>query len=258
MVLSEGTGRPRAARHRAWLTAGVEGSWPPMVWVGGTPGTGKTTLARRLAHEHDLPLHPVDVVAPEARTRQVVDDVRERGAAPVVVVVEGPQLEPALATHLPPGHAVFLVATPQRLREVHAVRDREDDAEAPRQVDDDLALDARTRSSARQAGAPLVEVGTAPDWSQVAGAVTAVVGPALRRGPRLDPGAPLRAVRRWENAATCRRLQRLQSARGLATTWRFPFACECGRSGCTEVWLGRPEEYDTAGLAGRAVAPEHR
>ena len=38
-----------------------------MIWVGGTPGTGKSTLARRLAHEHDLPLQCVDVVTAGTR-----------------------------------------------------------------------------------------------------------------------------------------------------------------------------------------------
>ncbi|MGN6331995.1 MAG: hypothetical protein ACTHOD_10135 [Motilibacteraceae bacterium] len=31
-----------------------------MFWVGGDPGAGKSTVARRLAHELDLLLHPID------------------------------------------------------------------------------------------------------------------------------------------------------------------------------------------------------
>ncbi|MBB4753527.1 broad-specificity NMP kinase [Actinoplanes lobatus] len=31
----------------------------PMFWVGGTPGSGKSTTVRRLACELDLALHPL-------------------------------------------------------------------------------------------------------------------------------------------------------------------------------------------------------
>ena len=31
-----------------------------MFWIGGNPGSGKSTIARQLAHELDLPLHPID------------------------------------------------------------------------------------------------------------------------------------------------------------------------------------------------------
>ncbi|MGH3411080.1 MAG: hypothetical protein ACRDRJ_52570, partial [Streptosporangiaceae bacterium] len=35
--------------------------WPPMLWIGGAPGAGKSTLAWHLSRTGDLPLHPVDL-----------------------------------------------------------------------------------------------------------------------------------------------------------------------------------------------------
>src|SRR4051812_50031161 len=32
-----------------------------MVWIGGAPGAGKSTIARGLARRGDLPLHPIDL-----------------------------------------------------------------------------------------------------------------------------------------------------------------------------------------------------
>src|SRR5258707_14430410 len=34
---------------------------PPMIWIGGAPGAGKSTWARTMAHAYDLPLHPIDL-----------------------------------------------------------------------------------------------------------------------------------------------------------------------------------------------------
>ena len=36
-------------------------TWPVMAWIGGAPGAGKSTIARELARQGDLPLHPIDL-----------------------------------------------------------------------------------------------------------------------------------------------------------------------------------------------------
>ncbi|HZX02572.1 MAG TPA: hypothetical protein VFF46_06525, partial [Kribbella sp.] len=103
-------------------------SWPAMVWIGGAPGAGKSTIARDLARRGDLPLHPIDLwtyahldrlpplrplaedlaVGPsfaadafvgiaQLRLELVVEDVRERGLGDVPALVEGPQLYPSMA-----------------------------------------------------------------------------------------------------------------------------------------------------------------
>ncbi|MGH3398663.1 MAG: hypothetical protein ACRDPO_28650 [Streptosporangiaceae bacterium] len=97
--------------------------WPPMLWIGGPPGAGKSTLAWRLSRTGDLPLHPVDLwsydhqarlpagesldvelargpeaaadafeAASRARLDLVLADIAARGLGPVPALVEGPQL----------------------------------------------------------------------------------------------------------------------------------------------------------------------
>jgi hypothetical protein len=130
------------------------GAWPPMLWVGGAQGAGKSVLAWSLAHAEDLPLHPVDLwsydhherlpasgstldddlargpqaaadafeAVSRARLGLVLADVAARGLGEVPALAEGPQLLPDLAGPLPPGWAVWLVPDPGRTR--HARQQR--------------------------------------------------------------------------------------------------------------------------------------
>ncbi|MGI8868489.1 MAG: hypothetical protein ACR2F6_06480 [Mycobacteriales bacterium] len=129
--------------------------WPKMIWIGGTQGAGKSTIARMLAHEHDLPLHRIDsfsyahaerlpAVEPfdvtlrrgagpaadawDAHCRHrlplILDDVAGRGLGDVPAIVEGPQLTPVLADslRLPAGSAVWMLTTAARTRRVREQR----------------------------------------------------------------------------------------------------------------------------------------
>ncbi len=80
----------------------------------------------------------------------------------------------------------------------------------------------------------------APDWAEISAAVERTLGSL----PRLEAGDELRRQRRYENAAACRQRRLWQEHIGLATLPPYPFACECGRSGCSAVWPGTPDEYD--------------
>jgi hypothetical protein len=121
--------------------------WPPMIWVGGAQGAGKSTWSWQLSRAHDLPLHAIDLWAydhqarlpaggslddelargPEAaadafesvsrlRLELLLDDIRARELSAVPALVEGPQLMPGFAGELPHGWGVWLVPDPGRTR----------------------------------------------------------------------------------------------------------------------------------------------
>jgi hypothetical protein len=124
-----------------------QGQWPPMIWIGGAQGAGKTTWSWQLSRANDLPLHPVDLWSyahqarlpagdslddqlargPEAaadafesvsrlRLELVLNDIRARDLGTVPAIVEGPQLVPGFAGELPVGWGVWLVPDPGRTR----------------------------------------------------------------------------------------------------------------------------------------------
>jgi hypothetical protein len=134
----------------SWVESG---DWPPMLWIGGGQGAGKTTLAWHLSRANDLPLHPVDLWAYDHRARMpagdsldqqlargpeaaadafeshsrlrlelVLDDIAARDLGLVPAIVEGPQLMPGFAAQLPQGWGVWLVPDPARTRMTREVR----------------------------------------------------------------------------------------------------------------------------------------
>jgi hypothetical protein len=46
-----------------------QGEWPPMLWVGGGQGAGKTILSWELSRANDLPLHRIDLWTYDHQTR---------------------------------------------------------------------------------------------------------------------------------------------------------------------------------------------
>lgn len=243
-----------------------------MVWIGGAPGAGKSTIARDLARRGDLPLHPIDLwtyahldrlpplrplaedldVGPayaadafveiaRLRVELVVEDVRERGLGDVPALVEGPQLFPSMADSVPA--AVWLLPDAEQTRRAREERlARVDDGRE--RLESLLARDAllaeRVRREAAERGRVVVEVPASPDWPAVAQSVSDALGPL----PRLQAGAELSRQRQYENLAACRQGRLWQADRGLAELPPYPFACECGTSGCALTWPGTPDEYD--------------
>ena len=249
-------------------------TWPAMVWIGGAPGAGKSTIARGLARRADLPLHPVDLwtyahldrlpplrplaedlakgpdYAAEAfvdvarlRLDLVVADVRERDLGDVPAVVEGPQLFPSMADSVPA--AVWLLPDAEQTRRARKERlARTDDPAGRARLESLLARDAvladLVRREALERGRVLIEVSAEPDWAGITAAVEDVLGVL----PGLQPGEELSRQRRYENVAACRQGRLWQADIGLAELPPYPFACECGTSGCAAMWAGTPDEYD--------------
>jgi hypothetical protein len=120
---------------------------PPMIWIGGAQGSGKTTIAWRLSRAYDLPLHPIDLWAYDHRDRLpaghsldqqlargtvaaaddfesvsrlrldlVLDDLLARDLRAIPAIVEGPQLMPSFADEIPAGWCVWLAPDPERTR----------------------------------------------------------------------------------------------------------------------------------------------
>ncbi len=265
-----------------------------MLWIGGAPGAGKSTLAWRLSRAADLPLHPVDLWAydhqarrppgeslddqlargPEAaadafeagsreRLGLVLDDIAARDLGPLPALVEGPQLMPELATRLPGGYAVWLLPDPERTRLARQERLAIEDSlaggpTAPRRdrteavLRRDAVLAGRIQQAANRAGRPVIAVPASPDWSKIAADIEAALSPALREVPRLAEGPALSAQRRHENAVAVRQGRLWAAAAGLAALPSYPFACECGTSGCRAAWPVTPDEYE-ARAAGQAL-----
>jgi hypothetical protein len=243
-----------------------------MAWIGGAPGAGKSTIARDLARRGDLPLHPIDLwtyahldrlpplrplaedlaVGPsyaadrfveiaQLRLALVAEDVRERGLGDVLALVEGPQLFPSMADSVPA--AVWLLPDAEQTRRAREERlARVDDGRE--RLESLLARDAvladRVRLEASERGRVVVEVPASPDWDAVAQSVADALGPL----PRLQAGDELSRQRQYENLAACRQGRLWQADRGLTELPPYPFACECGTSGCALTWPGTPDEYD--------------
>lgn len=240
-----------------------------MIWIGGAQGAGKSTIAWQLSRTLDLPLHPIDmwgydhnerlmprdmtldeelaagpeaaadafVATSHARLPLVVDDVRAQTTAPVPVLVEGPQLMPSMAAQLPIGHAVFLLPSQARTRAARVLRPDADPDRLERLVARDARIAERVRTEAAALDLPVIEVPAEPDWAAVHRAVHAALVSALTH--RLAPGPDLTRQRAFENDTVARQVRLWAAAAGRevipgSNVPPFPWACECGTSGCSD------------------------
>jgi hypothetical protein len=253
-----------------------------VVWIGGSTGSGKTTVTRILAARHGLRVFPVDAFwyshvhrlgeladepAPDAQwldmtpAEQAADfEASTRRRWPLVVadldalppsppvIVEGPQVLPDL---IPPGdRAVFLVGTTEWQRSVLEKRPLPMTADPPRALENRIEKDRlygqRVVSLARARGFPVISIDGSRTPEEIAEEI-----PGLP-----EPGPGVSAARRWENRIVADNIRSWMASMHWTpdSPDAWPFVCECGRPGCLDTVSRSIPEFDATA---RVLAPGH-
>jgi hypothetical protein len=257
-----------------------------VLWVGGGCGSGKTSIARELAHGFDLQVYPVDahgydhlrrlggrprpsfdelwlastpeelaerfVSATEERLPLILADLDGMRDGPLVIA-EGPLLFPALvAAHVAsPAHGVWLVPTEEfqerALRKRGGMSPTSDPERALRnRLARDAILHRLNRRQAAELGCTVIEVDGSRTLAEMEEVVAAHLGERIAAGPRARDGVERRRIRRAENTAIHDNLVAYVADAGIAEAPAAPFACECTTLGCRERVMLPIDEYGRA------------
>lgn len=232
-------------------------------FLGGAPGSGKTSISRALAYRHDLQLYNLDhrtwehevklpprpprdwslpaaeladgfIAYSHERWSLVLADLAALPPSPGAIA-EGPHLLPEL---VPEGaHALFLVPTDERVRTT-----REERGSRPNIADRDVLLAQQFRVGAEERGFPVLPVDRP---------LVEMIELVEARLPALPRAVDRPAIRRFENDVLARqvRLYR-ESGEAPAGDWPLPFACECDEAGCAETVELTLAEYDAVSASG--------
>ena len=244
-----------------------------VLWLGGPPAAGKTTVATCLACRYGLRLYSADTrtwlhrdralaaghqaavrweaLTPEERWDRstvtgmlemslhrergamVVDDLAALPASPLIIA-EGSTLP---ASAISDGIAVRSQAVwlmPTR----EFQRDRLRAQETPEgQARLYAALRRLIEREAKDHGAHILPVDGSQCIAEITETVTGIFGDALAHGPRAEEAGQRRALRREANEATATQVYGYDArpwANGDPDTVVRPFICECGDPGCHE------------------------
>lgn len=257
-----------------------------VLWIGGPPGSGKTTVATRLARRHGLrwfnadtrtwahrdralaagneaarrwealtpherwveatPAEQLAMSLHRERGPMLVDDLRAVPPTPLTVA-EGSTVAASLVAE--PGRSVWLLPTAE-LQRAHLARR---DSHANELY---LLLAVEIEREAREHGAPILDVDGSRGIAETVAAVEELFADALAEGPRAETGAERRALLREANLAQVEQV-RAHFARpwadGDADAVERSFVCECGEPSCEASVV-----LTVAGAAaGPALAPGH-
>jgi len=246
------------------------------VWIGGSTGSGKSTVTRILAARHGLRVFPIDAFwyshvrrlgeseaepTPDEQwlgmttAEQAADfEALTRKRWPLVaadldalppdppVIVEGPQVLPDL---IPPGdRGVFLVGTPEWQHSVLMRRPLPETADPARalanRIEKDRLFGERIVALAGARGFSVISI----DGTRPPDEITDEIAEKIPGLP--EPGPDVSAARRWENQVVAENIRGWMSSTQwipeLPQVW--PFACECGRPTCTSMVKRSVAEFE--------------
>jgi hypothetical protein len=241
-----------------------------VLWIGGPPAVGKTSVATRLARRYGLRWYNADTqtwrhrdralaegneaarrweaLTPEERMRtptaemlemwihvergpMVVDDVRRLPATPLVVA-EGTTVPASIVSDgaAEPRQAIWLLPTP--FFHLAQLSSHPPGAKALY-----LALAEQIASEVREHRAPTLTVDESRGLGAVFGVVEEVFSEAFARGPRAEDAVERRTLLREANEAIVAQVRGYYArpwAEGDADDVRRTFLCECGDPVCEE------------------------